>query len=110
VRMGTCQATLLRTWVLGRRWVILIWKGDDPRVDGLEGENEKREVFPGLPWIASGEHRLPFSRHLVPDVNFIGSDMLTFAVREIELVTYQATYTLAGPLELRWGNLKGMSA
>ena len=25
-------------------------------------------------------------------------------------VTYQATYTLAGPPELRWGNLKGMSA
>jgi hypothetical protein len=30
--------------------------------------------------------------------------------RERELVTYQATYTLAGPPELRWGNLKGMSA
>jgi hypothetical protein len=25
-------------------------------------------------------------------------------------VTYQATYTLAGPPELRWGNLKGRSA
>ena len=25
-------------------------------------------------------------------------------------VTDQATYTLAGPPELRWGNLKGMSA
>ena len=25
-------------------------------------------------------------------------------------VTYQATYTLAGPPDLRWGNLKGMSA
>jgi hypothetical protein len=26
------------------------------------------------------------------------------------VVTNQATYTLAGPPELRWGNLKGMSA
>ena len=77
VRMGTSQATLLRTWVLGRRWVILIWKGDDPRVDGLEGENEKREVLPGLPWIASGEHRLPHLRRHVLDVNFICSGLAT---------------------------------
>jgi hypothetical protein len=37
--------------------------------------------------------------------------MLTFPsfLRE-NFVTYQATYTLAGPPELRWGNLKGMSA
>ena len=75
--MGTSQATLLRTWVLGRRWVILIWKGDDPRVDGLEGENVKREVLPGLPWIASGEHRLPHLRRHVLDVNFICSGLAT---------------------------------
>jgi hypothetical protein len=42
-------------------------------------------------------------------VDFAGTPNRARKDRE-NFVTYQATYSLAGPPELRWGNLKGMSA
>ena len=44
------------------------------------------------------------------------TDLTTCSIMEVtreseeRFVTDQATYTLAGPPELRWGNLKGVSA
>jgi hypothetical protein len=36
--------------------------------------------------------------------------MIIMMIMRENFVTYQATYALAGPPELRWGNLKGRSA
>jgi hypothetical protein len=50
------------------------------------------------------------SRHVSGSlpVRALSSNVLSSILESF--VTYQATYTLAGPPELRWGNLKGMSA
>ena len=53
--------------------------------------------------VSSGETMI---KNLLDRTFMLGKKTPGEPLRE-RVVTYQATYTLAGPPELRWGNLKG---